>query len=235
MKGHRPRSQSTDLSTVGITLPVDFPRLPYEAIHEYCQPKMKPNPPLPMNWEQYAAAWNAIAYRFLAVTDHDQAFASAITKHSNFDRYLQERELFNFFVAGLSTIETFLYGIYFLASIASPSDFPVSDPRSITLKTTSQKFTNTFPNEAITSRLEALTKNSDFVEWCDVRNILAHRCAPGRIIHRVLSPATNPPNDIWKLYNIPLSSDTTGLKRKWLSQTLTELLDDALIFVQQQV
>lgn len=230
-------SPASVLTTIGISMPADFPARDHEAIHEHCKPKMTPNPPLATHWSEYSAAWNAIAYRFRAVADHDEEFKAAITRQEHSDRYRQERELFNFFVSGLSTIETFAYGLYFLASATRPIEFPINKPRSITLTATARQFANTFPTCAITSRLAAVEKDSAFEEWRDIRNILAHRCSPGRILHlSVGGPPTNPnANDIWRLNNISLNSDTTGLRRQWLSQTLGGLLADARVFVEQEI
>jgi hypothetical protein len=227
-----PKLLSPALTTIGISMPADFPYTSYESIHNYCRPKMTSLPPLADKWAEYMYAWNSIAYRFRAITEHDESFSEAITKNSHFDHYVQERELFNFFVAGLSTLETFSYGLYFLASIAHPNDFPVTNPRSINLKTTKQYFLNTFPSETVTSRLDALINDPKFDKWCSIRNVLAHRSAPGRIIEAGDGGASD---DIWKLDKIPLNENTTGLRRKWLSQTLGQLLEDSKKFVEQHL
>ncbi|MDP1992582.1 MAG: hypothetical protein Q8K00_16360 [Syntrophales bacterium] len=235
MTKHSVQSSSANLSTVGIAMPPDFPRVSYEAIHEHCKAKMTSNPPLASKRKEYSAAWHAVAYRYLALSEHDKAFAEAIARNSHFDRYIQERELFNFFIAGLSTLETLSYGLYFLASIACANDFPVNNPRSITLSSTTEHFLKTFPKKSITSRLDALRNDPNFREWCNVRNILAHRCAPGRIIYPFIGGPPTDPDDIWQLDSIPLNEDTTRLRRKWLSQMLTQLLDDARIFVKENL
>src|SRR6476661_8824523 len=104
---------SPPLSTVGLAMPDDFPFGPYEAVnarvssHQVVQAAA---------YTEFAGAWRAIPYRFYAVADHGDAFTQSIAHHGATvpapQRYLQERELFNFFVNGLAAIESFCYGLF---------------------------------------------------------------------------------------------------------------------------
>jgi hypothetical protein len=57
--------------------------------------------------------------------EHDKAFteAIAVANCTHEDLYIQDRELFLFFATALSTIESFYYAAFALASMLSPSDF----------------------------------------------------------------------------------------------------------------
>lgn len=214
-------------------MPSDFPRTPYEAIQNLCTAKRESSLGPLATWTEYSAAWNAVAYRFHAVTDHDEAFIEAVGKGDP-ARYLQERELFSFFVAGLSAIEAFAYGLYHLAAVACPIKFPVKDSRSITLDLTQKKFATSFPAQTVTVELSKLVVDRTFTEWKICRNVLAHRSYPGRIMSG--TTANQPPtDDVWKLENVTINSETTSSRRKWLSQTLQDLLDSAKTFVEQKL
>ncbi len=106
-------------------MPHDFPQVQYDAGHRHCQPKMNPEPPLGEKWDEYSFAWNAVADRFRAVAEHDEAFVAALSRDSPEDRSVQDRESFGFFVSGLSTLAAFSYGLPFLASLVVPKHFPL--------------------------------------------------------------------------------------------------------------
>ncbi|NBX03534.1 MAG: hypothetical protein EBR02_05675 [Alphaproteobacteria bacterium] len=55
------------LSTNGLVMPLDFPVADYEAIHSIVEPRTRK---AKETYEQFAGAWNAVAYRFLALTEN---------------------------------------------------------------------------------------------------------------------------------------------------------------------
>jgi hypothetical protein len=181
-------------------------------------------------WDEYMAAWNAVAYRFHAMAEHDENFRTSLSTKGFDDRYVQERELFGFFVTGLSAIEAFGYGLHFLLSIAYPANFPVDKRRDITIPLTTRCLQATKPDEPLTSCLHSLLDNQKFKDWKEIRDILAHRGAPGRIIS-----LGSPEGDIWKLKNIQISLDLTRGNRSWLAGNLGELFDKAWLFVEKNV
>ncbi|MHC4880771.1 MAG: hypothetical protein ACYTGL_30320 [Planctomycetota bacterium] len=224
---------SPDIVFAGASMPSDFPSTPYKAVQDLCTAKREAHPDPKTTWTEYSAAWKAVAYRFRAVADHDEVFIEAVS-NGDPSRYLQERELFSFFVAGLSALEAFAYGLYQLASIVRPNEFPVTNLRSITLDSTLQRFSATFPAQPVTTKLSGLISDNTFVEWKNCRNVLAHRSHPGRVI--TASVGNQPPtDDVWKLENVTINSATTSNRRQWLSQTLTGLLDAAKEFVEQEL
>jgi hypothetical protein len=54
------------LTTTGLEMPVDFPREPYEAVFSLVAPFAENQQ---FAWEEFAGAWNAISYRFMAELD----------------------------------------------------------------------------------------------------------------------------------------------------------------------
>src|SRR5690349_17383537 len=116
----------TKVNTVGLEMPDDFPADAYNAVHAAVG--AKPRPPGPM--AEWAGAWNAVAWRFMSLADNDAAFTDNVRRtgggRTPSERYLQERELFSFFVTGLSTIESFCYGLYAVASMIDSANFPLA-------------------------------------------------------------------------------------------------------------
>jgi hypothetical protein len=216
----------------GICMPKDFPQKLYEEIHSHCQPRMTPEPPNGERWNEYMAAWNAVAYRFRAVADHDEAFVLALFPDTHENRYKQEKELFGFFVSGLSVLESFSYGLYFLASLVASQHFPIQKRQEITLKVTGQCFDRAFPKKPITLCLHSLLNEVTYLEWKRIRNTLAHRCAPGR---NIPFGGSSSQDDIWKLENIPLNRNITATRRRWLAVVLSNLLDEACFFVKGNI
>ena len=218
--------------TVGIIMPSDFPQVPYDAIHRYCLPTVTNEPPDGEKWCEYQGAWNAIAYRFRALSDHDVAYVDAIAGQNPEDRYQQERELFGFFVSGLATLEACCYGLYFLGSLVKPLTFPVENRRGITPSKTKDCYSEAFPNDPLTSVLEVLIRDDDYKDWRAFRNVLLHRSAPGRIIS---VGGESPRHDTWKLKETFLTRELTSTRRHWLASVLQDLLSKALPFVESHI
>jgi hypothetical protein len=64
--------------------------------------------------------------------------------------------------------------------------------RSITPERTAKRLEEAFPEEAITITLKETLVQGIYAEWKDIRNILAHRTAPGRVIYLATK---KPPRD----------------------------------------
>lgn len=223
------------LTTVGTTMPEDFPSRAYQSINS-CVVRRKDTCPGP--WGQYAQAWNALAYRFLSCTEHDEAFTSSIKSTGSspppHDRYIQERELFGFFVTGLAAIESLCYGLFAIGSMLNPADFPLQtaeDMKKVTPNETAAQFANIFPNERVSNLLRQVTNDQCFKDWNDIRNIMAHRGAPSRL-HHVGGPQHG--ETLW-VKGIPIDETTTKSWRTWLTRTIGELLAAADIFTSQRL
>jgi len=221
-----------DMAAFGMTMPPDFPRATYLKIELHCRPRIPPDGPLKPGWDQYAFAWNAIRYRFRAMADHDDLFRASIGAAGHELRYVQERELFEFFASGFSCLETCAYGLCFLGSIDNAATFDTRKPRDVTLTTFTSTLEKLHPTLPLTQRLIGLRTDPAFSDWKECRHVLTHRGAPGRIIEASVGGPPRPPDDdIWKLREIPLNDRTTLSRRQWLAATLDSVLRDAEPFV----
>ena len=225
----------TKATIAGVELPGDFPGAAYDAVHACMQDRRSANEDV---WAQYGGAWNAIAYRYLACAESDEAFTRSIKIRGDAPpapyRYEQERDLFLFFVAGLSSFEAFCYGIHAIAAFVNLGKFPIgtdSDRRAVNPERTRERLQAIFPGESLTSTLDSVLATQEMREWKEIRNVLIHRAHPGREI-RVGGPSTDP--SIWKV-GIAIDVKTTNVRRSWLSDTLSQLLEDAEKFARQQL
>lgn len=95
----------------GIEMPEDFSCENYDEIFKIVHGLIKPSEPLPNVWIEFSSGWNAISFRYKAMCHHDEQFRNTLGDRGHEGRYIQERELFNFFVNSLSVLETFCYSI----------------------------------------------------------------------------------------------------------------------------
>jgi hypothetical protein len=218
------------LTTIGIESPIEFPTDAYESVHAKLRNCRDSHP---IAWGQYAGAWNAVAYRFLACVQHDEAFTASINRASGLapqpERFIQEKELFGFFTAGLATIEAFYYGVFAIASIFAPSEFPFSqsaDFRRATPQFVARKFQNRFPSEPITAALQDVLASSELGEWNEIRNVLVHRALPGRSF---FGGSDEGDKTVW-FAGVTIDACTTAERRKWLSSALLMLMYPASDF-----
>jgi hypothetical protein len=176
--------QGVSLKTNGLVMPVDFPTDHYNDIFERTLPRATESPAI---YEQFAGAWNAVAYRFLAMADDEAAFSSLVVHIAPKPpiRYEQERSLFGFFSNGFSVFEAAFYGVFAGGALLSPSDFPIAtsrDQQRISPQSTSSALAKAFPAEPLNTVLCNLLADPQFVEWREIRNVLTHRAAPGRTL-----------------------------------------------------
>jgi hypothetical protein len=222
-------------------MPNDFPILPYDNVHKRIVAR-NATTPIPNNLlDHYQGAWNAIAYRFRACAEHSDAFTASIQRvgvaNPLEERYNQERDLFGFFLSGLSTLESAAYAFFAIGSILDSSQFPMqtnADLRKVSLRFTGDKYAAFYPTDALTTKLVQLQTSPEFEAWGSLRNILAHRTAPGRhhinsaTINFATGAVTNQQTKAeMKGLAVPLDNTTTVTRRSWLSQTLNEVVDAA--------
>ncbi len=218
------------LSTIGIEMPLDFPVVPYEAIHEVvCQVYSADNTP---TWHEYAGGWNGIAHRFRSCADHDTAFTESVRrffKHETHEeRHVQEHELFGFVTNGLASLESFFYALYAIASMLEPDNFPMrteDEKRPVNSEKVCRQFAKRFSKEMITSVSARILASGEFDRWAKVRNILVHRASPGRNLYA----GGEQDGEAWWL-DIRIDERTTASRRVWLAASLRELLEAAESF-----
>jgi hypothetical protein len=225
--------------TTNLNMPQDFDVDSYNAVHKCLRSKITLNNDV---WGYYAGGWNAIMYRFLTVDESDKKFTGSINKSGGTpvpcERYIQERELFSFFVNGLATIESFCFAIYAIGSLVEPSAFSMSTERkrrNINPENTVRKFKKRYPNEQVTKELQKLVESDEFECWKEIRNVLAHRLSPGREVSVNLSfGGGNFQKSVTWNKVISIDENTTKIRRQWLANTLNRLLLAAKNFVFMQ-
>ncbi len=102
--------------------------------------------------------------------------------------YQLDQCIYNFFMNALSVFDSFAFCLYFVGGIIDKKTFlKIENSKqicSITLKTTIVEFKSVFPNSLLTTCLDELSKNTDFVKIKKIRNILAHRLIGRRNVYR---------------------------------------------------
>ena len=227
---------SPPVITLGIPMPADFPWQSYERIHRHCWPRIPPSQD--WRWVQFMLAWNSVAYRFAAMDERDEGYRKAFPPTNSINLYNQEKELFGFFVTGLSTIESYAYGTHFLLAIVHPKLFPVNNLKKIEPRFTQERLTRHLLSEPLAKTFKKLVADPQFCKWETVRNALAHRGLPRRNV-----TLGKPGSDTWEVkkkhardqFYMPLTRDLTAARRKWLSDTLSELLEKTLSFVEKNI
>ena len=208
-------------------MPPDFPVTEYESVHMVVESRASGANDI---YEQFAGAWNALAYRFLAVTEYEAAFTASITAFGSspkpLDRHQQERDLFGFFSNGFSVFEAAFYSLYSLGAFHSGVKFPMGtakDQQRITPSSTAAAIAKAFPDDPIQLAVDAVMSDAAYVEWREIRNILTHRAAPGRTFFVGIGDDNVIPDE-WKIKSIPLDVKMAPTRRSNLSRLISGLL-----------
>jgi|GEM_PF-787809 len=240
---------------LGLIMPKKFPFLVYEKISSIMHNR---NKKYPQSVSEFISAWKAVAYRFYTCYESNEGFTKSLKKAGDCpnhpERYKQERDLFHFFVNGYSTLESFGYALYMIASIVKPSFFPIksSNLEAIYIGTTCDKLNserNGFPNERITDELNQLQNSPEFKEWKKVRHALIHKISPGRtytIESNIIVSSNGIPiggstkrgKTFWKINNgitINIDKNTTSSRFSWLENSLINLMDAAQDFTSMYI
>jgi hypothetical protein len=222
-------------------IPEDFPLDVYNKILNRVDKKYYPVNTIDSLGEQFYDAWQAVGYRFFTCVEHDIAFTASIERAGSrpaerMEHYIQERELYGFFVTGLTIIESFYYGCYIIAAIIDSIGFPVDRPEKIKVDETADRYLDNFPEESITHQLDNLRKDVAYKDWKNTRNILAHRTTPQRVNEINLWPSqTNPTVGVtWSTDKILLNKNTTTIRRTWLAATVTRLICELDTFTENK-
>jgi hypothetical protein len=228
------RSMSLAALPYGLVLPTGFPDGLFEDVKHRIVPSFRnPSPEL----DNVLGAQNAVRFRLRACVEYSEEFVNCVRQvgggPSMESRYRQERQLFGFFVSGIAALESFNFFIHFAAAQLKPSAFPIQKPediRAITRRATAEGFTTEFPGDALTVALNNLAKDPKLKEWLRVRNALAHRTAPGRVVYGSMNPNSRAPAPDWKIDPagpIKIDENLTPLRLQWLVATLADLVSAA--------
>jgi len=183
-----------------------------------------------------------MAFRFLCCAEHDDSFTGSVQRSGTApampERYIQERELFAFFVTGLSAVESFHFAAHAIAACVQPLAFPMStdeELRQLTIGTIATRFAAVFPGDPLTVAMTTLRADKELSDWQSIRNILAHRLAPGRTHYaRVGGSPAGLESTTW-LKGIPIDLATTASRRSWLAGVITDMVQAADGFVRRHV
>lgn len=244
----------TPLSTIGLVMPSSFPSKLYEDVHARVTPKVQEQKE---DWFRYAGAWNALAYRFLACTDHHRLFTDSLRRAGTAppqpERYIQERELFSFFVAGDSTLDCLFYALFVIGKRLVPGEFSLVNKRNpgqdkpgkerpIYLTDVRKGFIAAFPGEPLTGMLTSMEDDDDYQKWKEIRNLLTHRVIPPRTIQIAVGAPTESATAFWKFApfsampdSTPINADFTESRLRWLTGTLCKTLEAADTFADKHL
>ena len=75
----------------------------------------------------------SIEYRFCTCYESNKKFTESFIEFRDgpppSERYIQEKELFHFFIDGYSTLDCFAYALYMVASTIKPTLFPIESSK----------------------------------------------------------------------------------------------------------
>jgi hypothetical protein len=220
------------LTINGLAAPAEFPVSEYEAIYSRVGARFSQHD----FYENFSAGWNAVAYRFSGCVDEGHAFNSLLEQHGStpapVDRYVQERLLFGFFTNGYSVFEALFYSQYAIGAFLDTrfAFESAKDQQQVTPRRTSELFRQVFPKDPISTAHSDLFLDRHYQEWREIRNVLAHRSAPGRRMYLGLGLDDAPATE-WKLNNVPIDSNLVPSKIEALSRLLRTSLIATAEFV----
>ena len=124
--------QTPKLSTVGFTMPSDFPFGEYETVNGRIAPRLASQPELS---SEFGGAWNAIAYRFRAMAEYEESASTSLAKHGGGPPH-EERSGRNVTFAGylqadIRLSELAFYALHFSGAFLRPDVFQIQKKRSI--------------------------------------------------------------------------------------------------------
>jgi hypothetical protein len=227
------------LSTIGITMPEDFPGGLHQAVFQRLHSH---EPRHPTAWPQFSGAWIASAHRFKACVRHGSAFARSLKKYGtappHLERHNQEREIFNFFVSGFSSLESLYYALFAIGAALDDQAFPIAtaeEQRKIYPKRVAEAFRARFPTDELGVELERLRVSQEFKDWGECRNVLAHRVAPRRMIYVDLGASVGQthPGDWWR--DLALDQQLIRRSRRWLAEALKTIMTQADTFTSENL
>lgn len=211
----------------GITLPADFPTTSYDTLNKLVGEKYNKH----SLFFDFAGAWNAVSYRYLAMTEAGEHFTRCLTRDGASpppkSRYKQETGLFVFFSAGFATLESAFYALYSVGGMTANSPFRLDteeERRSISPKFVAAAYQRHFPSDPLVPILRQVLEDPGFEKFRTVRNTLTHRTAPGRNVFMSDRPTE------WRLTNAPFDASITADGRADVSRLLSRILVAAAEF-----
>src|SRR5436190_1346163 len=134
-----------------LEMPPSFPEEHFNRIHQAVD-RFRQN----VNHLQFQGGWNAVAYRYIAMTEYDERFTASIKLHGpgpgEPERYRQERDLFGFASNAYSMFDALHYAMFIVGSFVDSINFDLAnknDERNINFGNTKKAFGRAFGSDAI--------------------------------------------------------------------------------------
>ena len=208
-------------------IPKKFPSCVYSKISSIMHAQKEK---YPQSFSEFLHAWLAVKYRFCTCFESNKNFTESFKKFGDgpppSERYIQEKELFHFFINGYSTLDCFGYALYLVASTIKPTLFPIEPSKlhRICFTTTCKEFNlkeNNFQHEKIKDKLNLIKDSNEFKDWNIIRNALIHRISPGRKLQLQGGKTT------WNIDNkiFDINECFTSTRFSWLENSLINLMD----------
>ena len=221
------------LKTNGLTPSPDFPAAPYEAVHDLVVARWG-NQGL---YEDFAGAWNAVSYRFEAAAKSGAEFEDSLriagATPTPDERFRQDSALAEFFSGGYSVFESMFYGLHAVGVWLEPSILSLATPKArqqVSPTNSTAAFKKAFPGDPFLAVLDAFAADPAYMEWKEIRNVLTHRTAPGRVMYVGIGVDDAPVAE-WKLNNIPIDETLVPSRRASLARLAAQLMDGTVAFV----
>jgi hypothetical protein len=242
-------------ASAGLTLPPDFPKAALQELERQVglldEKYRRQNAMQPCDeWRAFASACNGIKARFRAMADADQLYKKTVPAGgaTHEDVYQQDSALFTFFTAAVSTLETACFLAFAMGAQLQPTGFPMkteANLREIVPAKVAAKFTLLYPKEPLTLAVKALVSDADFQILKETRNVLSHRGNPPRHFHVEINIGPGlphqhkyiggPKGDPPKWNGILLDSGATALRRQWVANHVSSIVDAALEFSKSNI
>jgi hypothetical protein len=220
------------LISVGLDAPPDFPADRYNECQLMAEQRRAAHAVMP----EFRGAWNAVAYRFQAMTEAGNAFANALDSHGAHpppkERYEQESCLNTFFSSGFATFESAFYGLYALGAMINGSPLSLAtakDKQSVSPSRVHTAFLRAFAGDSSLTGIDAVLNDNEFKTFRETRNILTHRTAPGRVMYVGIGGDQDLPTE-WKLNNMPLDRTIATQGRSHVARILTTIVETCTDF-----
>jgi hypothetical protein len=230
-------------NTTGVNLPDEFDVATFDAVSKLLGAFGETHP---SERSSFAAAWNAVGFRFRAAYDYSREFTASISQSvgpGGDERYRQDHCIFGFTTSALSTLECICFAAYCIGSIASPSAFPVTtakDLRQIKPEEVARRFRAEYPQAGLTVEISEIIAAPGYTDLGELRNFLSHRGSLPRQF-RMSSPSTafipDNPKDVasdWRITRV-LGPQLTSDLMQFVSTATTGLIAQTLTFAEAEL
>jgi len=237
-------TKGAKLTTVGFTMPPEFPAEAYDEVHSRL---VKYKETHPIQWESFGLGWNGLAYRYRALVEYDEEFTASIMVSNSpppEERYRQGKALFGFFVNAVSVTECFFYSANCMASILKPYIFPLSKSEDLRMRSNKlvSRFANQFPNDRLSNDMRRCIGDPVYKKTKDIRDVLTHRGALPRKFYvggdrdglATMPNNVKAPVNQWQ-FDFAVDTGTTASRREWLSRILKDLIESANEFCNREL